>query len=54
MFPRLFTILILTVALVSGCGQRQEKRLPPPPIKVGASTVDRGDLEQTLDVSGNL
>ena len=54
MFPRLFIILILSVALVSGCGQRQEKRLPPPPIKVGASTVDRGDLEQTLDVSGNL
>ncbi len=54
MVHRLLTILLLTAVLLSGCGQRQEKSLAPPPIKVGAATVDRGDLEQTLDVSGNL
>jgi len=54
MVRRVLTIVIVIGVLFSGCGRKQEKRLPPPPIKVGVATVDEGDLEQTLDVSGNL
>jgi RND family efflux transporter MFP subunit len=54
MVPRIPAILAVIVVLFSGCGRKQEKRLPPPPIKVGVATVDKGDLEHTLDVSGNL
>src|SRR5271157_4156082 len=54
MIVRIFTILMLTMLLLSGCGPRQEKNLPPPAIKVGAVAVENGDLKQTLEVSGNL
>lgn len=54
MVRQVLTIMTVLVALFSGCGQKQEKRLPPPPIKVGVATVDKGDLEHALDVSGNL
>jgi len=54
MIWRIVTFVIVVVVMLSGCGRKQEKRLPPPPIKVGVATVDQGDLEQTLDVSGNL
>jgi RND family efflux transporter MFP subunit len=54
MIVRIFTILMLTMLLFSGCGPRQEKNLPPPAIKVGAVAVANGDLIQTLEVSGNL
>ncbi len=54
MIARLFTILAFTVLLLSGCGTRQEQALPPPPIKVGVTSVQTGDLKQSLEVAGNL
>lgn len=54
MTVRLFIILVLAVSLLGGCGTRQEKALPPPPIKVVAIAVEEGDLRQSLQVSGNL
>lgn len=46
--------LLLTLFLMVGCGKKQEKRLPPPAIKVGATTVETGDIIQSLSMSGNL
>lgn len=54
MTVRMFTMLILTALLLGGCGTRQEKALPPPPIKVVAAAVEEGDLRQNLQLSGNL
>ena len=48
------TTLLLTLLLLVGCGKRQEKRLPPPAIKVSAVTVETGDIKQNLSMSGNL
>lgn len=48
------TALLLTLFLMVGCGKRQEKRLPPPAIKVSATTVETGDIRQNLSMSGNL
>ncbi len=39
---------------MTGCGTRQETRLPPPAIKVGVISVDKGEIKQSLEVSGNL
>jgi len=50
---RYVLLLLLTVPLISvGCSQNQEKKLPPPPIKVGAMNVDRGEIIQSLNLSG--
>ncbi|MGB6066068.1 MAG: efflux RND transporter periplasmic adaptor subunit [Desulfomonilaceae bacterium] len=53
MLSRFFTILLLII-LLAGCGQRQEKTVQLPPIKVRAVEVEKGDIRQTVDVSGNL
>ena len=47
----LFVPALLTL---SGCSGNQERKPIAPPIKVGAVTIDRGDIEQPLDVSGTL
>lgn len=54
MTARLLTILLVGLVLLSSCGRQQEKRLAPPAIKVGVSSVEKGDIKQTLDVSGNV
>ncbi len=54
MNKRLVTTLLLGLLLLPGCGSKPEKKLPPPPIKVGAALVEKGDIQQTLDMSGNL
>jgi RND family efflux transporter MFP subunit len=53
MIARRFTILFFILFFLTGCGSKQEV-LPPPPIKVGVVAADRGDLRQSLEVSGNL
>ncbi len=53
---RLF-LVALTIAMLclySGCAPKQEKKLAPPPIKVGVSTVQQEDLEISLRMSGAL
>jgi membrane fusion protein (multidrug efflux system) len=54
MSARLFSVLLAILTVCVGCSQKQDKKPPPPPIKVGILTVDRGDLELALDVSGTL
>lgn len=54
MNPRIVTTLLLVSLLLAGCGTKPEKKLPPPRIKVGAMPVEKGDIKQTLDMSGNL
>jgi membrane fusion protein (multidrug efflux system) len=51
---RIVAILLLSSLLLTSCGKPPEKRLAPPAIKVGASTVEKGEIKQTLDVSGNV
>src|SRR5271157_3562391 len=51
MLARLFTVFMVGLMLC-GCGTRQEKRPPPPAIKVGVATVERGDIIKTLDITG--
>jgi RND family efflux transporter MFP subunit len=47
--------LLVAVALISsGCAKKQEQKPPPPPMKVGAATVEKGDIEKKLEVSGAL
>jgi RND family efflux transporter MFP subunit len=48
------TTLLLALLLLVGCSKKQEKRLPPPAIKVSAVTVETGDIKQNLSMSGNL
>ncbi len=45
---------ILMLLILVGCSQKQEKKLPPPPMKVGTLKVDKGNIELTLDLSGAL
>ena len=54
MTARFLIVLLSAAFILNGCGTRQEKALPPPPIKVGAVSVETGDLKQSLEVSGNL
>ncbi len=54
MTARFFTILFLSLLLLASCGTQQEKRPAPPAIKVRVAGVDKDDIKQTLDVSGNL
>lgn len=51
MLARLFIVFMVGLMLTS-CGTRQEKRPPPPAIKVGVATVERGDIIKTLDITG--
>jgi RND family efflux transporter MFP subunit len=52
MIPYLLLILITVPFISVGCSQNQEKKPPPPPIKVGAMNVDRGEIIQSLSLSG--
>ncbi|MGB6064156.1 MAG: efflux RND transporter periplasmic adaptor subunit [Desulfomonilaceae bacterium] len=54
MTARLLTFSLLILLLLAGCGTRQDKGLPPPKIKVGVVNVEKGDLRQNLEVTGNL
>jgi RND family efflux transporter MFP subunit len=47
-------LLVLALLTLSGCSGNQERKPMAPPIKVGAVSVDRGNIEQSLDVSGTL
>ena len=51
MLARFFTVFMVGLML-SGCGTRQEKKPSPPAIKVGVVTVERGDIRNTLDLTG--
>ncbi len=53
MTARLLT-LSLIVMLLAACGSKPETKLAPQPIKVGAASADKGDIVQSLDMSGNL
>ncbi len=53
MTSRLFILLVLTCMLMFACSKKQDIK-PPPPIKVGAATVETGVIEQNLYMSGNL
>jgi RND family efflux transporter MFP subunit len=48
--------LLVAAALVfsSACSQKPDQKKPPPPIEVGVISVDRGAIEQALEVSGSL
>ena len=50
----IIVILVSCMFLFPACSGKQESRLPPPPMNVGVVTLDRGNIEQTLDVSGTL
>lgn len=55
MIPRYALLLaLICLSLLYGCSGGRDSRLPPPPINVGVATVDQGNIEQTLDVSGIL
>lgn len=54
MTVRLFVTALAVLAACVGCSQKQDKTPPPPPIKVGVMTVEKGDLELSLDISGLL
>jgi membrane fusion protein, multidrug efflux system len=47
-------VLIPLVLLMTACMQRQDKKPPPPPMKVGVVTVTKGNIEQSLHVSGTV
>lgn len=47
-------ILIALLLFLPACSQKQEKKPPIPPIKVEVAPVEKGDIEQTLYVSGPL
>ena len=54
MSARLFVALLVIYTACVGCSQKQDKKPPPPPIKVGVMTIDKGEMELALDVSGTL
>lgn len=54
MGARLNIIFLVALSLLAGCGQRQEKTLAPPAITVGYAKVEKGDILQLLEISGNL
>lgn len=47
-------ILISCLFVLPACSRKQETKPPPPAMSVGVVTLDRGNIEQTLDVSGTL
>ncbi|MBI5251538.1 MAG: efflux RND transporter periplasmic adaptor subunit [Desulfomonile tiedjei] len=51
---RIAIALIVMLALLGACAKKQEKKPPPPPMKVGTMKVDKGNIEQILDLSGSL
>ncbi len=53
-FGRRGIAFMLTLLILAACAQKQEKKPPPPPMKVGAVKVDKGSIEQILDLSGSL
>jgi membrane fusion protein, multidrug efflux system len=46
--------LFVGFLLLAGCGRKEEKPLPPVAMKVGVRSVDRGDIVQSLEISGAL
>ncbi len=53
-FSRMVIAFMFTLLIFAACAEKQEKKPPPPPMKVGAQTVDKGNIEQILDLSGSL
>jgi membrane fusion protein (multidrug efflux system) len=53
-FYRLLMIVIVPLTVLAACSSKQEQKPPPPPMNVGVLSVDRGDIEHTLDMSGTL
>ncbi len=51
---RILMLFIAALLALSGCSGNQERKPIAPPIKVGVVSIDRGDIEQPLDVSGTL
>jgi RND family efflux transporter MFP subunit len=51
---RVLIVFISAVFIIVACSKSAEKKLPPPPMKVGVVTVSKGNIEQVLDVSGTL
>lgn len=51
---RIIVAFILFTLCFGACAQKQEKKPPPPPMKVGTLKVDKGNIEQILDLSGSL
>lgn len=54
MIRALAPIAVACLLVLNGCDREAGKRLPPPPIKVGVITVEKGDIVQSLYVSGTL
>ncbi|MBI4962767.1 MAG: efflux RND transporter periplasmic adaptor subunit [Desulfomonile tiedjei] len=51
---RIVAILACCLLIFTACSRKQESKPPPPAMSVGVVTLDRGNIEQTLDVSGTL
>jgi len=52
---RICTIaMLMLLIMVQACSRTPDKKLPPPPMRVVVAPVEKGDLEQPLDVSGAL
>jgi membrane fusion protein, multidrug efflux system len=51
---RVATALLLTLSVLGACAEKKGEKPPPPPIKVGILKVDKGNIEQMLDLSGSL
>lgn len=47
-------VTLVLLLVVQGCSRTPQKKPPPPPLSVVVASVERGDLEQQLDVSGAL
>jgi membrane fusion protein, multidrug efflux system len=46
--------IFLILSMFGGCSRAPAPKPAPPPMKVGVTSVDQGDIRQTLEVSGNL
>jgi membrane fusion protein, multidrug efflux system len=53
-FGRMAIAFMLVLVIFTACAQKEEKKPAPPPMKVGAVNVDKGNIEQLLDLSGSL
>jgi membrane fusion protein (multidrug efflux system) len=54
MHLKLLPIVILFALLMGSCSSQEAKKHDPPPVKVAAAKVDRGDIDLPLILTGNL
>ncbi|MBI5571370.1 MAG: efflux RND transporter periplasmic adaptor subunit [Desulfomonile tiedjei] len=48
------SLLAILILGLSGCAEKRDRKPPMPPMKVGVSTVEQGDFDRSLHVSGTV